>query len=175
VCGVCDGKTNKKKDCTVGVNGCPLVKPTTKILGFEKSLVEKATLLRTRYQADVRRAQVHKCGISVGGANKRVTNAFNRIKKKAEAVFRQGVEVCQGSCVTVSYANDVEALSPQFKVLETDASWIAQQVKKCYKKFRIPRGSLSSGGSTSQTVANVRTGLNNLIEQCRKTDVCKDN
>ena len=174
VCGVCDGTTTKKKDCTVGVNGCPLVKPTAKILGFEKSLVEKATLLRARYQADVRRAQVHKCGISVGAANKRVATAFNRIKTKAEAVFRQGVEVCQGSCVTVSYANDVEALSPQFKVLETDASRIAQQVKNCYKKFGIPRGAGSAGSSTSQTVANVRTGLTNLIEECRKTDVCKD-
>lgn len=175
VCGACDGTTTNKKDCIVEVTGCPLVKPNAKILGFEKSLVQKATLLRTRYQADIRRAQVHKCEISVGAANKRVANAFNRIKQKAEAVFRRGVEVCQGSCVTVSYAKDVEALSPQFKVLERDASWIAQQVKKCYKKLRIPRGSLSSGGSTSQTVANVRTGLNKLIEQCRRTSLCKDN
>lgn len=173
VCGVCGGKTTRKQDCTVGINGCPLVKPSATILGFEKSLVEKANLLRKRYQADVRRAQIHKCGIALSAPTKRVSAAFNRIKTSAEAVFRQGIEVCQGSCVTVSYASDVEALTPQFKILETDATWIAQQVKKCYKKFHIPRGAANTGGSTNQTVANVRTGLNNLIERCRRTDVCK--
>jgi len=175
ICGVCDGKTTRKQDCTVGVNGCPLVKPTAKILGFEKSLIEKAALLRTRYQADVRRAQVHKCGIAFGPSNKRLARAFNQIKASAESVFRRGVEVCQGSCVTVSYANDVEALTPQFKTLETEASWAAQQVKRCYMKFRIPNGSTNGADSTSRTVATVRTGLNNLIRECRNTSVCKDN
>lgn len=174
ICGVCDGKTTKKKDCTVGVNGCPLVKPTAKILGFEKSLVEKATLLRTRYQADVRRGQVNKCGIVFGPSNKRVTKAFNKIKASAQAVFREGIEVCQGSCVTISYANEVQALTPQFRVLEAEASLAAKQVMTCYKKRRIPRGTGGSNGSTSQTVASVRTGLNNLIEECRNTSVCKD-
>jgi len=174
ICGVCDGKTTRKQDCTVGINGCPLVKPNATILGFEKSLVEKAALLRTRYQADVRRAQVHKCGISVTAANKRVSTAFNRVKTSAEGVFRQGVEVCQGSCVTVSYANDVESLTPQFKILENEASKIAQQVKKCYARLHIPRGSANGGGSTSQTVTNVRAGLNDLIQKCRRTNVCKD-
>jgi hypothetical protein len=174
VCGVCYGKTNNKKDCSVGINGCPLVKPTAKILGFEKSLVEKAALLRNRYLADAQRANVRKCGIPLNASNKRVTSAFKRIKSSAAAVFRRGVEVCEGSCVTVSYVQAVEALAPQFKVLETDASAIAQQVKKCYRKLKIPRGAGSGAGSTSQTVANVRTGLINLIEQCRQTNVCKD-
>jgi hypothetical protein len=102
--------------------------------------------------------------------------AFNRIKTSAERVFRQGIEVCQGSCVTVSYAQDVESLTPQFKILENEASKIAQQVKKCYARLRIPQGagSGSGRGSTSQTVTNVRAGLNDLIQKCRRTNVCKD-
>jgi len=176
VCGVCDGKTTRKQDCTVGINGCPLVKPNATILGFEKSLIEKAALLRTRYQADVRRATTRKCGIPVTAASKRVSTAFNRIKTSAERVFRQGIEVCQGSCVTISYAQDVESLTPQFKILENEASKIAQQVKKCYARLRIPQGAGSGGGrgSTSQTVTNVRAGLNDLIQKCRRTNVCKD-
>ncbi len=170
VCGICDGKTKKKQDCSLGINGCPLVKPTAKILGFEKSLVAQATLLKKRFQADATRLVTNKCGTTFGPSSKRLATAFNQIKAAAEDLFQQGVEVCAGSCVTVSYANGVEALSPQFKILETESTRIAKQVKQCYQKLKIPSG---TGGSTTQTVANVRTGLITLIRQCRSTSVCK--
>jgi hypothetical protein len=173
VCGVCDGKTKKKEDCTVGSNGCPLVKPTAKILGFEKNLLEKASLLKTRFQADVRRANAHKCEIDFTNDLSRAAKAFNKIKASATEIFGRGIEVCQGSCVTVSYAEEVKALTPQFKILETVATSAAQQVKECYMRLHIPNGSSGGSGSTSQTVSNVRTGLDNLIKECRRTSVCK--
>lgn len=173
-CGVCGGTTAKKADCTVGANGCPLVKPTAKILSFETRLVEKAGLLRTRYQADVRRAKVKKCPLSFADANKRVASAFGTIKSKSESVFREGIEVCSGSCVTVSYADDVKALKPHFKTLEVEASKAASLVKQCYKQlgiFHDNQGASASG--TARTVAAVRTELGNLMRECRKTNVCK--
>lgn len=174
VCGVCGGTTKKRTACTVGANGCPLVKPTAKILGFEKSLVEKASLLRNRYQSDVRRAKLNKCSISFAAANKRVTSAFSTIKTSSESVFRQGVEVCKGSCVTVSYANEVKALEPYFKILEVEASKSAKAVQQCYKKLGINKETQGgTPGETARTVAAVRAGLGNLIRECRKTNVCK--
>jgi hypothetical protein len=170
VCGICDGKTTRKQDCTLGINGCPLVKPTAKILGFERSLVTQASVLKKRFQADATRLRTHKCGTAFGPSTKRLTTAFNQIKATAEDLFQQGVEVCEGSCITVSYAKGIEALSPQFKILETQSTWIAKQVKQCYRRLKIPSG---TGGSATQTVANVRTGLNKLIQECRSTSVCK--
>ncbi len=173
VCGVCDGKTKKKEDCTVGNNGCPLVKPTAKILGFEKSLLEKASLLKTRFQADVRRSKLHKCEIDFSNDLRNSAKAFNKIKASATEIFGKGIEVCKGSCVTVSYAEEVKALTPQFKILEKTATSAAQQVKECYVRNHIPRGSAGGSGSTSQDVSNVRNGLDKLIKECRRTSVCK--
>lgn len=174
VCGVCGGKTTKKDNCTIGSNGCPLVKPNEKILGFEKRLVEKATLLKSRYLADVRRAKVRKCPLSFNEATKRVASAFNKIETKSAQVFRQGIEVCADSCITVSYAEDVKALTPQFKILEVEATTAAKLVQKCYQQLRVPVQSGGDGVSrTSQTVTSVRNGLNNLLRECQQTSVCK--
>jgi hypothetical protein len=173
-CGVCGGNTKRKADCTVGANGCPLVKPTAKILSFETRLVEKASLLRTRYLADVRRSKLNKCAISFSDANKLVTSAFNAIKSKSASVFREGIEVCTGSCVTISYAHEVQALEPYFKTLGAEASKAAKLVQQCYKARGIAPQNQSDGlNRTTQTVATVRTGLSNLIRECRKTNVCK--
>jgi hypothetical protein len=173
VCGVCGGTTKKVEQCTVGINGCPLVKPTQKILTFEKSLVEKASILRIRYSADVRRAKAKKCSMPFKASTKRVERAFSIIKKSAQTIFRQGVEVCKGSCVTVSYANDVKALAPQFLALEAEATYAAQQVQKCYKDLGINKSPSNKPGETARTIGSVRAGLNNLIRQCSKTNVCK--
>ena len=179
VCGVCGGTTTKKDDCPFKERSCPLVKPTAKILGFETSLVEKASLLRTRYQADVRRATIHKCPLSFSESNKRVSEAFTKIKKRSAEVFRKGIQVCKGSCVTVSYAHEVKALTPQFKVLEVEASAAAKLVQKCYQQLRVslqPHGDgpPANTNRTSQTITTVRTGLNNLIRECQRTSVCKN-
>ncbi len=173
ICGVCGGTTKKIDDCTVGINGCPLVKPTQKILSFEKSLIEKASLLRARHTADVRRAKAKKCPISLKSSSKRASKAYSIITKSAQTIFRQGIEVCKGSCITVSYANDVKALSPQFAALEAEATFAAQQVQSCYKERGINKDPSNRPGETARTIASVRTGLNNLIRQCTKTNVCK--
>jgi hypothetical protein len=173
-CGVCGGKATQKKNCTIGPNGCPLVKPTAKILGFEKSLIEKASLLRGRYQSDLRRSKAKKCSISFAESNKRVAAAFNAIKSSSQSIFGAGIEVCQGSCVTVSYASEVKALTPYFKTLENEASTAAKLVQQCYKKLGINKETQgASPGETDRTVAAVRAGLGNLIRECRKTNVCK--
>ena len=174
VCGVCNGKTIRIEDCTVGINGCPLVKPTLKILNFEKSLVEKAGRLRGRYEADVRRAKTRKCGISFTSSTKRIGSAYKAIAKSAQTIFRRGIEVCSGKCVTVSYADEVRALAPEFRILETEAASAAKQVKKCYKSLGISTlPAPSRGGATASTINAVRSELNTLIRECSKTDVCK--
>ena len=174
ICGVCDGATKKVENCTVGINGCPLVKPPQKILNFESSLVEKANRLRSRYNADVRRAKLKKCQIAFKASSKRVARAFATITKSAQTIFRQGIEVCKGSCVTVSYANDVKALAPQFNALETEATLAAQHVQKCYKALGINKDPSNRPGETARTIGAVRAGLNNLIRECTKTNVCKN-
>jgi hypothetical protein len=173
-CGVCGGTTRDKAQCTVGSNGCPLVKPTGKIVGFEKKLVAKADLLRSRYRADVRRAQSKNCAISFVESTRRVSEATSSIKQQSRDVFRRGIEVCGGECVTVSYADDVEALRPHFRVLEEEASKAAKLVKQCYRRLGINKETQRDGpGETARTVAAVRTGLGNLIRECRRTSVCK--
>jgi hypothetical protein len=175
VCGVCGGTTTSKAECTVGSNGCPLVKPTQKIVGFEKRLVAKADLLRSRYRADVQRAKSNKCAISFSESTSRVSLALTTIKTQSREVFRRGIEVCDGGCVTVSYADDVEALRPHFRVLEDEASKAARLVKQCYRRLGINNETDRAGrGGTARTVAAVRTGLGNLIRECRRTSVCKN-
>lgn len=176
VCGVCDGPTKKVEDCTIGLNGCPLVKPTQKILAFERSVIEKASRLRDRYDADVRRAQLKRCGINFKGSKKKIASAYATITKNAQTIFRRGIEVCTGNCVTVSYANEVKSLTPQFTILENEAAAAAKKVQTCYKRLGIvmsPAG--SRGRGTDNTISAVRAELGNLIRECSKTNVCKHN
>jgi hypothetical protein len=173
ICGICDGSVKKIEDCVLGTSGCPLVKPTKKILGFERTLIQKASRLRERYQADVRRAKINKCGIPFTSSNKKVSEAFKAITKSAQTIFRQGIEVCEGSCVTVSYANEVKALMPQFATLEKEASLAALNVKKCFKELGINKDPSGRPGETARTINSVRTGLTTLIRECSKTNVCK--
>ncbi|MEY4667595.1 MAG: hypothetical protein RL518_294 [Pseudomonadota bacterium] len=173
VCGICNGTTKKIENCTMGINGCPLVKPTAKILKFEKDLIQKAAILRSRYQADVRRATVRKCGISFTASNKKVASAFGTISKSAQKIFRQGIEVCSGSCVTVSYGKEVKALMPHFTILEAEAALAARNVKKCFKELGINKDPSGRPGETARTINAVRSGLSTLIRECSKTNVCK--
>ena len=149
------------------------MKPTKKILSFERSLGEKAVRLRDRYNSDVRRAKAKSCGIQFKAASRRVSRAYSTIIKNAQTIFRQGIEVCKGSCVTISYANDVKALAPQFTILENEASLAAQKVQACYKNLGINKDPSGAPGETARTINSVRAGLNNLIRQCSKTNVCK--
>jgi hypothetical protein len=98
------------------------------------------------------------------------------ITKNAQTIFRRGIEVCTGNCVTVSYANEVKSLTPQFTILENEAAAAAKKVQTCYKRLGIvmsPAG--SRGRGTDNTISAVRAELGNLIRECSKTNVCKHN
>jgi hypothetical protein len=80
--------------------------------------------------------------------------------------------VCGNSCITTSYAAQVEALKPQFRILEQQVVGIANKVNSCYTRLGVPRSPNSGGRGVANTVNTVSRGLNELIAACRRKQVC---
>lgn len=158
--------------CASQKGNCSFVAPTKKIRGFEQQLLKKAQILKDRFVADVQRFLDRKCPGSIVAADNRVTAAYQVISDKGREVFRKGVQVCGDSCVTVSFASDVKALTPQFKILEREVTKTAQRVQACYRKLGVSPRPTKGGGRAAQTIAGVRQDLSKLIKDCQKTKVC---
>jgi hypothetical protein len=148
------------------------VAPTKQIRSFEKQLLKKATILKDRFVADVQRFLDQKCPGSIERSDAVVTEAYAVIRSKGRDVFRKGVQVCGNSCVTVSFAADVKALTPQFRILEKEVAATAQLVQSCYRKRGITARPTKGGSRASQTIAGVRQDISKLIKDCQKTKVC---
>jgi hypothetical protein len=164
-CGQCFG------DGTTCARSCVVVEATADVKEFERGLVRKARTLRARYLDERARSERVKCGISTTASLARVEGAYKAITERSKEIFSRGVEVCGDSCVTVSYAEQVEALLPQFKVIENQAVALAKRVKGCYTRLKIPRG-VGGVQGVAQTVGGVNQGLQGLIERCRAQQVC---
>jgi len=161
--------------CDATKNNCRFVPPTKQIRAFEEQLVKKANILTNRFIADVQRFLDRKCPGSVEKADALVTTAYLAIKARAQDVFGKGVQVCGTSCVTVSFAKDVAALTPFFRVLERQVAATAQRVQSCYRTLGITRRPLTGGGRAGQTISGVRRDLEKLVKDCQKTKVCPKN
>jgi len=177
-CGVCESGppsytyVDNTAQCEAEKSNCSFVAPTKQIRGFEQQLLKKADLLKNRFVADVQRLLDHKCPGSIVKADDAVTAAYKAIKDKGKEVFRKGVQVCGNSCVTVSFAEDVKALTPQFRILEKEVAATAQKVQSCYRKLGVAMRPAKGGGRAAQTIAGVRQDLSKLIKDCQKTKVC---
>jgi hypothetical protein len=158
--------------CDAQKNSCSFVAPTNQIRSFETELLKKADMLTNRFVADVQRFVDPKCPGSTVSADNRVTAAYRAIKTKGTEVFGKGVEVCGASCVTVSFAEDVKALEPQFRILSREVAATAQRVQSCYRKLGVSMRPAKGGTRASQTIAGVQQGLTKLIKDCQKTKVC---
>lgn len=177
-CGVCiKGPTpytyvDNSATCDAQKQNCTFVAPTKQIRSFEKQLLKKATILKDRFVADVQRFLDQKCPGSIERSDTVVTEAYGIIRSKGREVFRKGVQVCGNSCVTVSFAADVKALTPQFRILEKEVAATAQLVQSCYRKRGITARPIKGGSRASQTIAGVRQDISKLIKDCQKTKVC---
>lgn len=170
-CGICGGTTTSPAAC--GTDGaCSTVAPTAEIRAFERQLLDKAMVLRGRFTADMSRWKRNGCGLGFTALQKRVSQAYKRISRRGGEIFRRGIEVCGNSCVTVSYANEVAALSPQFRILEGIASRAARMVQQCYQRRGIAPSRRGNTRNTRQTIVQVRQGLDRLIADCRSKRIC---
>jgi len=149
-----------------------IVPATSDVKRFERGLISKAKELRARYMEERARSERSKCGIVTDQSDELVNQAFRHIMTRGSEIFSAGVEVCGNSCITTSYAAQVEALKPEFKMLEQGAVSLAKKVSGCYKDLGIPRISKGSTRGVANTVSTVSRGLNNLIAQCRRKKVC---
>ena len=178
VCGVCLGGpapyayVDNTRTCDVSSSGCVRVAPTKEIRGFERDLLKKAELLTRRFIDDSKRYVGKGCGVDIALADKLVGDAYQQIVSKGRDVFRRGVLVCGTACVTVSFAEEVKTLSPQFNVLERETSKMAKKVQKCYRTLGIAAGPSQGGAGVASTIANVRQGLSSLLKNCQKSKVC---
>jgi hypothetical protein len=171
-CGVCGGTITDPTKCRVEASQCTIVQATEDVKKFERQLVSKARQLRTRYMAERARSKRTGCKIPVAESDERISAAFRHIITRGNEIFSAGVEVCGNSCITTSYAAQVEALKPEFKVLEQQALGLAKKVNACYNKLGVPRSSQGDSRGVAGTVSTVSRGLANLIEQCRRKQVC---
>lgn len=170
-CGVCAGTAISSNECTPPPV-CVTTPPTQQIRTFESRLLEKATVLRNRFNTDLIRWTRNSCGASPKIARRNISKAFGRISSRGRAIFQKGIEVCGDSCVTVSYANEVRSLSVEFKTLEREAAALANGVKRCYKQRGIAPSGGGRGQTVAQTIAAVRAGLDRLVSDCRRSRVC---
>jgi hypothetical protein len=171
-CGVCGGSATSPSECSAGISLCTTVPATDDVKQFEKQLVVKASKLRTRYMAERARSKRTGCKISTKLPDEAVTAAFRHIVTRSNEIFSAGVEVCGNSCITTSYAAQVEALKPQFRILEQQVVGIANKVNSCYTRLGVPRSPNSGGRGVANTVNTVSRGLNELIAACRRKQVC---
>jgi hypothetical protein len=172
VCGVCGGTASDPKSCTIKPLNCTTVPATPDVKNFEAQLVVKAKQLRARYLAERTRSKRTGCKIPTKASDLSIAAAFRHILTRSNEIFSAGVEVCGDACITTSYATQVEALKPEFKILEKNAVNMANKVNSCYTKLGVPRGPQGGGRGVANTVNLVSRGLNNLIEECRKKRVC---
>jgi hypothetical protein len=172
VCGVCGGSATDLLSCSVGALRCVIVKATDDVRKFERQLATKARKLRSRYMAERARSKRTGCKIATKESDDAVAGAFRHIVARSTEIFSAGVEVCGDSCITTSYAAQVEALKPQFKILENRAVSLAKKVNSCYTRLGVTRTPQGDGRGVANTVNTVSRDLNNLIEQCKRKKVC---
>lgn len=168
ICGTCAGSATALSQCS---GGCTIVPATAAVRGFERRLLEKASILSRKFEADAQRAERNKCPIQVATAKSRFLRSFRTISTEGRKIFSAGVKVCGSSCVTVSYAAEVQSLTPQFRVLEKETLTMANLVKRCYAKLKIPSGGKNQA-STASTIGSVQSGLRQLVNDCRRQKVC---
>jgi hypothetical protein len=171
-CGVCGGTTTDPLACSVNTLQCVTVAATDDVKKFERQLVTKARKLRTRYMAERARSKRTGCKIQTKTSDETIAAAFRHIVTRSNEIFSAGVEVCGDSCITTSYAAQVEALKPYFKILENQAVSLAKKVNSCYTRLGVSRNPQEGSRGVADTVNTVSRDLNNLIEQCRKKKVC---
>lgn len=171
-CDVCGGTATDPRQCTLNTRRCTVITATDDVRKFERQLVSKARHLRTRYIAERARSKRTGCKISVIESDAKISSAFRHIVTRSSEIFSAGVEVCGNSCITTSYATQVEALKPEFKILEQQMLALAKKVNTCYNQLGVQRSSQDGSRGVAGAVGTVSRGLANLIEQCRKKQVC---
>jgi hypothetical protein len=170
-CGVCGGPATTPDTCLGGDTSCVLVEATADVKEYEKALVEKANTVRARYNDERRRAKRNGCKIAIAPGKKVVTTAYEQIMTRSRQIFSKGVEVCGNSCITTSYAEQVQALVPEFKNMQKETLSLARKVKQCYSSRGLG-GTTTGQRGVSDTLGNVNRGLRDLIEKCKKQKVC---
>ncbi len=166
-CGTCAGNIS---DATLCQTSCKTVAATKEVLKFEKRLLSKARALIEKFDAEATRAAHNKCDIDTTKTSAEVDAAYALIRKRGREIFGAGIQVCGNSCVTVSYADQVLTLNPQFKLLERQTVKLANRVKNCFKNHGIPSGGGKNG--VAATVRDVRSGVAELVRDCRDRKVC---
>jgi hypothetical protein len=178
ICGVClrgpapYKYVDKTRSCETSSNGCARVAPTKEILGFENDLLKKAQILKQRFIDDSKRYVGKGCGADIALADQQVGDAYQVIAAKGRDIFRRGVLVCGSSCVTVSFADEVKALTPQFKLMERETGRMAKKVQKCYRRLGVTGAPTRGGAGAASTIAGVRNGLSSLLRKCEKSKIC---
>lgn len=169
-CGVCGGSVRDSSKCVSAKSSCVTIAATKEVLEFEDRLMKQARKVLSRFRDESRRATRNDCQIDLRQMTNRVNQAFRIIRADGNATFTRGVEVCGDSCVTISYAAQVQALTPQFKVIERITTSLARQVSQCYRKKNITSAGGINGNAT--TFQSVNLGLAKLIDDCKNRQVC---
>lgn len=168
-CGTCGGNVTDPAKCAR--IDCVTVTATEEILDFQRDLVTKARAIRSKFRDADKRARARNCQVDSKPANTRVQAAFDTITLKGREIFTKGVEVCGNSCVTVSYAEEVKELTPQFNVMIRETKRLVEQGQKCYRRLNVKSTGAGKAG-IAQTITDVRTGLTQLIKKCREQKIC---
>lgn len=168
-CGTCGGTIADAADCNV-TPFCVTVQATSDILAFEQRLVEQTKTITKKYKEEEKRGKRNKCGINTKPSTTRVTSAYETITDAGKEIFTKGVEICGEGCVTVSFADQVQALAPKLKIIEKQTTSLAKKVQACYKRKRIKTTQGVNGVAT--TIKNVQKDLTQLIKDCKDQKVC---
>lgn len=168
-CGTCGGKATDPNNC-FNIQ-CVTVKASSEILAFEKRLVNQTKTITKKFREEDKRNVKNKCGINTKPSSKRVETAYNTITKAGKEIFNKGVEICGDACVTVSFADQVLALSPQLSLIEKETSSLAKKVQACYKRKGIKTTQSINGVAT--TIKNVKSDLKQLVKDCKDKLVCR--
>ena len=174
ICGTCGGGKTSVSQCSLDNDNCTIVEPTPQILAFEKVLLVEANKLFTRFSDAQRNYGGSKCSGSLKGTARRVANAHRGIVARAQQTFRSTIANCNKSCRTVSYAANIKALAPKFRVLEQENLSTARKLEQCFRRIGKAPPKNGSARETSQAIVATRSKLGALEIASSRARVCKN-
>jgi hypothetical protein len=175
-CGVCGGTTFAEGvSCSVSGPTCVDVDAPAEIGAFQARFIKNARTLYERLLEESRRATANRCRINVSKEVREGRKEYNRLIEESRKIFHAGrIRVCGDDCATVAYADHTKAILPTFKSLSRRAVTMATSVATCIGPNRRTPNPKRLPNSATQTAQGVRTGLNQLIEDCKQVGkICK--
>jgi hypothetical protein len=168
VCGVCGGSETDVSKCSEVPPNCVLVRPTKEMRQIAARVRRAATGIRARLQSDIARAAVIPSCAELR-ATRRYAPILTQLSKANARVKRdilKSVLVCDGNCLTVSFATQVTGIRKKLARAASKAQAYARAVVSCGSGSSANQPG-SSGPRTEDALNKIVKDTNKIVSHCK--------